>query len=334
MKTPSLILLPVFLAGSLAAQAQDEPDKIHVKIYRKVAPAVVYVAGGSQEGSGVLIDKSGILLTSPSACGSSTGTVTVLAHGNRQFQGKVMGRVNEKELVLVKIDAQDLPFLEFADSDQARVGQVAYVFGDSYNSMRNDDQPAMSLGVISGAYEVTKKRGGSYYAGKVLETSAAVNPNQDGGALVDRNGKLLGIVSLNYDDSKFTGLAVPVNELKADIERIRREFATGVVARRPPAEEPAPARKAGEEPWLGLEVRAVDGGLEVVRVSRDSPAAKAGVRKGDVIVRVGSVRSVTRAALDKALAAKGPGDALRLSLLREDGSMEELTVTLARRNLY
>jgi S1-C subfamily serine protease len=322
----------LLLGLAAAAAAQDEPldkardglDAPHVRVYRQVAPAVVSVRGGGQSGSGVIIDPSGIVLTSPTACGTSAETVTVTGRGNRQYRGRVMGRVNEKELVLVKIDARDLVAVELGDSDAAAPGQVVYVLGDSFGSILKDDQPAISLGVISGVYSISKKQRGSYYAGKVLETSAAVNPDQDGGPLVDRRGRLLGIMTLNYDESKFTGIAVPVNEIKRDIERIRREFEAGPAAAAP--------RKPGEA-WLGAETRTTAEGLEVTRVSARSPAEKAGIRKGDVLKRAEDVRLVTRAALDKLLEKKSPGDVLKVALVR-DGSPMELPATLAKKPVY
>lgn len=319
--------------------AQEEPDKIHVRIYKKVAPATVYVEGGRYRGSGVLIDKSGIVLTSPTACGPNSEVVTILVKGGKTYTGRVMGRVNEHELVLVKIDAKDpLPFVELGDSDAARVGQVSYVFGDCFDSIRNDDQPAMSMGVLSGIYEVTKKQPGTYYTGKVLETSAAVNPNQDGGPLVDREGRLLGIVTLNYDEAKFTGLGVPVNLLKPDIEQIKKDFANPAakVAPKPapkPEPAPAPARPKSADLWFGADVKAVSGGLEVLRVARKSPAASAGLQKGDILTSLGSVKTLTEAALQKALASKSPGDAVAVTVLR-DGESRELQVTLASKPIY
>ncbi len=321
------------LASAAAAQdesldkARDEFDAPHVRVYRKVAPATVAVRGGGQAGSGVIIDPSGVILTSPTACGASTESVTVTVRGNRQHRGRVMGRVNDKELVLVKIDARDLPAVELGDSDGARVGQVVYVLGDSFGSILKDDQPAISLGVISGLYEISKKQRGTYYAGKVLETSAAVNPDQDGGPLVDRQGRLLGIVTLNYEESRFTGIAVPVNGIKPDIARIRREFEAG------PAAAPAPAPRKASEAWLGADTRTVAEGLEVTRVSARSPAEKAGIRKGDILKRAEDVRLVTRTALDKLLERKSPGDGLKVQLVR-DGAPLELAATLARKPVY
>ena len=144
-------MIPLALAVAiLALPAQDDLDKVHVRIAKKVAPATVAVDAGGLRGSGVIIDKSGIILTSPTAVGTSTTRVNVLCKGSRAYTGKVMGRANDRELVVVKIDAgEELPFVELGDSDAARPGQISYVFGDSYDSIRADDQAAMSLGIAA-----------------------------------------------------------------------------------------------------------------------------------------------------------------------------------------
>jgi serine protease Do len=333
-RTAAVSLLLFALAARL--HAQEEPDKVHVRIYKKVAPATCYVEGGRNRGSGVIIDKSGIVLTSPTACGTNSDVVNILVKGGKSYTGRVMGRINEHELVLVKIDAKEpLPFVELGDSDAARVGQISYVFGDCFDSLRNDDQPAMSMGVLSGIYEVTKKQPGTFYTGKVLETSAAVNPNQDGGPLVDREGRLLGIVTLNYDEAKFTGLAVPVNVLKPGIAQIKREFENPAakVAPKPAPRVDPPAKAKSSEVWFGAEVKAVNGGLEVTRIARKGPAFHAGLQRGDVLTILDSSRLLTEAALQKAIAAKSPGDAVSLTVLR-DGEKKELRLTLGAKPVY
>ncbi len=338
----SVGLAAAFLVSiSTLLHAQEDVDKVHVRIARKVAPATVAIEGGGVRGSGVIIDKSGIILTSPTAAGTSSNRVTVLTQGSRSYTGKVLGRSNDRELVVVKIDAgQDLPFVELGDSDAAKQGQIAYVFGDSYDSMRSDDQAAMSLGVVSGIYDLTQRHEKSLYTGKVLETSAAVNPSQNGGPLVDREGRLLGLVTLNYDDSKFTGLAVPINALKPAIEKIRKDYSNAPVVLGPsvepkkPAAEAPPAKPEVGEPWLGLEVRPAVGGVEVTRVSRRSPAHRAGLHRGDVITQIDSVRIPSEEALQKAIARKSPEDTLKITFSREGGGVVELSVKLAAKPVY
>lgn len=319
-------------AGASPAFAQEEDlDAPHVRLYKKVAPATVAVSEvgarrAPQRGSGVIIDRSGIILTSPTACGLTGEEVNVLLPGGKEHRGRVMGRVRDKELALVKIDAKDLPAVELGDSDRVRVGQVAYVLGDCYESIVKDGQPALSVGIVSSVYEVTKRQRDTYYTGKVIETSAAVNPDQDGGPLLDRNGRLLGIVTLNYDESKFTGIAIPINELKADIGRIRREYEAAI------AGAAAPPRAPGEA-WLGAEVKTAEGGLEVTRVARNSPAEKAGLRKGDLVTAVDATRPSSERAFKDAIDRKGPGDTVKLTVLR-DGTSEERTATLVRKPIY
>jgi S1-C subfamily serine protease len=328
----------------VALQAQEDLDKIHVRIAKKVAPATVAVDGGGVRGTGILIDKTGILLTSPTAVGTSSTRVTVVTKGSRTYTGKVMGRANDRELVVVKIDAaQDLPFVELGDSDTARAGQISYVFGDSYDSIRSDDQAAMSLGVISGIYDLTQRHDKSSYLGKVLETSAAVNPSQNGGPLVDREGRLIGLVTLNYDDSKFTGLAVPINTLKPLIEKIRKEHTSAPIVIAPIRPEPAPEPRRPVEPapkgepgeaWLGLEVKSVAGGVEITRVTRKSPAFVAGLHRGDVVTMIDATKVTSEEAYQKALARKSPQETVRLTVRRDGGAVEEVLVKLSAKPVY
>lgn len=340
---------PVALAFAflvpLALHAQEDLDKIHVRIAKKVSPATVAVDGGGVRGTGVLIDKSGIILTSPTAVGTSSTRVNVMTKGSRVYSGKVLGRANDRELVVVKIDAaQELPFVELGDSDAVRAGQISYVFGDSFDSIRSDDQAAMSLGVISGVYELNQRHDKSLYMGKVLETSAAVNPSQNGGPLVDREGRLLGLVTLNYDDSKFTGLAVPINSLKPLIEKIRKEYASAPVVIAPLRPEPAAEPKKPVEPapraeppgdaWLGLEVKAVAGGVEITRVTRKSPAFLAGLHRGDVVTMIDATRVTSEESVQKILARKSPQETVRITVSRDGGGVQELMVKLAAKPVY
>ncbi len=344
MRSIALAFPLVFSLASLAHAQQDDLDKVHVRVAKKVAAATVAVDGGGVRGSGVIIDKSGIILTSPTAVGNSTSRVTVLTKGSRSYSGKVLGRANDRELVVVKIDAaQDLPFVELGDSDSARAGQISYVFGDSYDSIRSDDQAAMSLGVISGIYELTQRHDKALYTGKVLETSAAVNPAQNGGPLVDREGRLLGLVTLNYDDSKFTGLAVPINTLKPAIEKIRKDYSSAPVVIGPLRPEPAPQPKKAVEPepkaapgeaWLGLEVKAVAGGVEVTRVTRKSPAFHAGIRRGDVLTMIDEKKVLSEDAYLKALGRKAPEETVKLTVQRDGGGVHELQVLLKSKPVY
>lgn len=316
----------------LAAQdpPADDPLQVHVRLYRKVSPSIVFVQHGNQAGSGVIIGSDGVVLTSTTAIGRGAEVVKVVLRGHKELEGKVIGRMPEKELVLLKLDAKDLPSLEFADSSKAKVGQVSYTFGDSFHSIPTDDQVAMSLGIISGSYELTRRSRPNGYVGPVLETSAAVNPNQDGGALVDSAGKLVGLLTLAYDNSRFTGLAIPMHHLKPDIDRILQEFRTG----KKPDPTPTPAPAAKKPGWIGLELEEVeDEGIRVSRVVAGGPAEKAGLKVGDTILRADSSRTLTIRRFKEVMERFGEGESLGLRVER-DGKTLDFKVVLAKRPVY
>lgn len=318
-----------------ARGGQDDPSQVHIRMHRKIAPSVVFVmepTGRGQRGSGVIIDKDGYILTSPTACGQTTTEVSVQMAGQKRLAGKVVGRVNELELVVVKIPAKDLTAVPFGDSDKAKPGAVTYVLGDSFDSILTDDQVAISHGVLSAIYRVNTKQRGTFYTGPVLETSCAVNPNQDGGPLVDAAGHLLGIVTLNYEESKFTGIAIPINRLRPEIERIIQEHKTGVVAK-PPA--PSDTVRKTEPGWLGADVEEDDdaGGLAVRKLFKNGPAEKGGLRRGDVIRQINAQRVMTRRRFEDILGKLEEGATVKLKVQR-DGKDVDLTVTLGRKVYY
>jgi serine protease Do len=262
-------------------QEDTDPFRVHIRMHKKVAPKVCLVRGRREMGTGVVIRSDGIILTSPTATGSgSQDSIQVVLPGNRRLDAKVIGRRHDLELVLLKVDAKDLPFMEFADSAKARVGQVAYAFGDCFQSIDFDDQVAMSLGIVSGMYEVTDTKGNSFYTGPVIETSAAVNQNLDGGPLVDAQGKMIGMVTLNYHPAKFTGIAIPAHVLKPEVDTILKNFDSGKVDEHEPGivgitAEEAPGQASG---------------VVIVQVVPGSPADKAKLKVGDQILRIDSER--------------------------------------------
>ncbi|MBI4563737.1 MAG: serine protease [Planctomycetes bacterium] len=311
-----------------------DPFLAHTRIYKQVAPCVVYIQGrpASVEGTGVLIRDDGLILTSLTACGRFTEAVQVLLPGHKRVEAQVIGREDDKDLVLLKIDARGLPAIPLADSRKARLGQISYAFGDSFHSIREDDQVAMSVGVISGMYEIDRPYDRlSRYAGLVLETSAAVNPHQDGGPLVDSQGRLLGLLTLNYHDAKFTGLAIPVHILKPDIDRLLADYEGGVARGDSKSEATRKVPPRIRRGWLGVAVEEAGGvGLRIRRVHRGSPAEKAGLKTNDVILAVDTLKVPTPKHLQERVEGTAPGTEMRLRIWR-DGREEERTVRVGKR---
>ena len=309
MKT---ILCAIAAAAAVGASAQDGPQdadvrKVHARVYKEVAPGIVGVRDSGYRGTGILIHRAGWILTSQTALRPRTDKVQVYLRGHVRVEGRVVERIPELETILIKIAPDAVPgVIEPGDSDDVRVGRVCYTLGDSFDSIFTDDQVAMSAGVVSSLYELKQPHARSKYVGPVLETSAAVNPNLDGGALIDRDGRLIGMVTMNYDESRFAGAAIPINRILAAVsKRLRSE--------------------AGE-PWLGWTLEFGEGGaVAVARVSPDGPAAKAGVKAGDRLARFGSDAPTTSAAYARTLRLVIPGDEVVVVVAR-DG--KELTLRL------
>lgn len=311
------------LAGSLGAQEEKSPSDANIALYKKISPAIVSVMGGGQIGSGVVINPAGVVLTSTTACGRSSSSARIRFANQKEFSAKVLGRVDDLEMVVLQITGKGpFPYLELGDSDRVQLGQLAYSLGDSFGSLSRDGQVHMSMGIISGRYKITvAKNRRAKYKGTVLETSAAVNQNQDGGPIVDRHGKVIGIITLNYHDAKFTGISVPVNILKRDLLRIAPALGNLVHV-----------RQQGT-PWMGMTFLETPDGLVIDRVFRKGPAEKAGLLKGDFISRINEKKIRTMRSVKSLLRKQGPGDFLEFRVSRR-GKQETLKLLLVKKPVY
>jgi S1-C subfamily serine protease len=285
--------------------AQDaDYRKAHARLYERVSPAVVGIRSSGMRGSGTILHRKGWILTSILATGQSSENVWVYLKGHRRVQGKVVERFKDLEAALVKIDPASVPgTIEWGDSESVRVGQIAYALGDSFDSIFTDDQVALSMGRISGVFELRRTQEKSIYKGMVLETSAAVNPGGAGGPLVDSRGRLIGMLTMNYHEAKFTSLAIPVQALAGALEK---------------------HVPLGRQPvWSGLLAGREGGKVVVTRVS--GPADRAGIRKGDVILSIAGQPPASEEDLDRILRGFSPGDRVEVKVRRGE---EELSASV------
>jgi serine protease Do len=140
------------------------------------------------------------------------------------------------------------------------------------------------VGIVSGFYRLDEDRASSTYVGTVLETTAAVNVGMEGAPILDASGKMVGLVTLNYSPSRFLGNAIPIDELKPVIERLKKK-----------TEAPDENASEGGEGSIGMKLREANGKLIVDEVDGDGPARRAGFSKGDVILEVGNAKVKTAA---------------------------------------
>src|SRR6185369_3391085 len=122
------------------------------------------------------------------------------------------------QIIRTPEDKAPYPYIELCDSSRVRVGELAYTAGNPFHTISRDGQVAWSVGTISGLYKIISADEQSHYSGLVLETDAAVNPGSDGGSLIDGNGRLLGVLSLCFCESRWLGTAIPAHLIKTSLQ--------------------------------------------------------------------------------------------------------------------
>jgi len=312
-----------FLLAAGAAAVAQVPDEAHRKIYDRTVHSVVAIRAlaplGERSGSGVILSKEGLLLTSYAVCPEGSTKIRVWVHGPKLYEAEIVGTSKKDELVLLKIRPRgELKPVELGSSAGVKVGDLSYTLGNAANSMIIDDQPSLNVGIVSGFYRLTEDRASSTYIGLVLETTAAVNVGMEGAPFLDAAGRMVGMVCLNYSPNRFLGNAIPIDELKPAIERIRKEKA-------PPDEA---ATGEGGEGALGMKLRESNGKLVVDEVDADGPAKRAGFGKGDVILEVGNAKVKTPAEVAERLKGLEAGS---IVWIRVEGESQPFKIVLEKK---
>lgn len=268
-------------------------------------------------GSGVIVSSDGWILTNDHVV-NGADKVTVTLHDGREFVGKVRPDYRS-DLALIKIDANSLPTAQFANSDQARVGQWAIAFGSPFGL--ND---TMTVGIISSlnrSEQITEEGQGRYYP-TLLQTDAPINPGNSGGPLVDIYGRVLGIdvaIESPSGASAGVGFAIPANSARYIMEQL---MTRGSVTRGFLGLAPKSLTYADQQRY------SVKEGALVESMQDGTPAAKAGFQVGDVIVRFNGQPVKDEVDLRDKVARTAPGTDVPV-VVRRGGSEQTLHVTLS-----
>lgn len=275
------------------------------------------------QGSGFIIDQNGIILTNAHVV-DNADKVTVTLKDGRTFEGKVRGVDEVTDMAVIKIDGKDLPVAALGDSDQVQVGDWAIAVG---NPLGLDN--TVTLGIVSTLKRSSAQVGIPDKRLDFIQTDAAINPGNSGGPLVNAQGEVIGINTAIRADAMGIGFAIPINKGKA----IKDTLARGERVPHPYLGvqmftlTPELAKLNNTDPNSAFTVPEVDGVI-VVRVLPNTPAAAAGLRRGDVITQIDG-QAVTKAEQLQAIVESSRlGQSLQVKVLRGDQT-KQLTVRTA-----
>jgi serine protease Do/serine protease DegQ len=271
-------------------------------------------------GSGVIVSSDGFILTNNHVV-EDADELTVVLSDDREFPAKVVGSDPKTDVAVVKIDTTGLQAITFADSDKLRVGDVVFAVGNPL-----DVGETVTMGIVSAKSRNVHILDDVAGYEDFIQTDAAINLGNSGGALVDAKGRLVGINSAIVSPSRGNigiGFAVPVN-LAAGVMKSLIE--TGTVTRGflGVGTEPLTPDVA-EQVHLPVDSK----GVIITVVTPDSPAEKAGIMRGDVILKVNGKDIESRDELRLTIAQMPPDSKVAIDLSR-DGKPSRVNVTLAK----
>ena len=285
----------------------------------------------SGQGSGFIIDADGVLLTNAHVV-DKADKVTVTLKDGRVFNGKVQGVDELTDLAVVKIDpkGQNLPIAPLGDSAKLKVGDWAIAVG---NPLGLDN--TVTIGIISTLDRSAAKVGIRDKRIDFLQTDAAINPGNSGGPLLNAEGEVIGINTAIRADANGIGFAIPINKAKslesylAEGKKVPHPYiGIGMVNLTPEA-----AKENNSDPNSQYGIIPEVDGILIVNVVKSSPAQKAGLRRGDVVVAVNDQKVSDGQDLQAIVENTGVNQSLKLKIQRVDSLLDLKVETAQKENL-
>ncbi len=266
-------------------------------------------------GSGVIIREDGYIVTNNHVIEGAT-KIEVTLNNNQTYQATLVGTDPATDVALLKIEANGLPVVPFGDSDKLRLGEWVIAIGSPY-----DLRSTITAGIVSAKGRSMPNYTGEFKIESFIQTDAAVNPGNSGGALVDKAGNLVGInTAIISQTGSYAGysFAVPVNIVKKIVYDL---MDYGSVQRA----------------VLGITMQEIDdkianelklssrNGVYIVEVSKSGAADKAGIKAGDVLIAIDSTMLTNSASVQEAVSRFSPGEEAVVTVIR-DGKQKKLDV--------
>jgi putative serine protease PepD len=308
-----------FGSGSKDAAPLAQPasavalQNAYERVVKAISPSVVQIETPEGLGSGIVYDRQGDIVTNAHVVGSASRFTVTFADGHGSI-GSLVGKFVPDDLAVIKVSKLGVPPAVFADSSRLKVGQIAMAIGNPLGF-----RSSVTEGIVSALLRTVPEGNGATLQ-NTIQTSAAINPGNSGGALVDLDARVIGIPTLAANDPQLggqasgIGFAIPSNVVKDIAGQLVKN---GKVT-------------SSHRAYLGVQVGGTSdaSGVYVGGVSAGTPAAKAGIRVGDVITSVAGKQTPTSDDLSTVLAGLKPGQTVKIGLTRQNGSKATVSLTL------
>jgi len=298
-----------------------------VPIAKKVSPSIVAISlktktkdffgrvyEGQGTGSGIIIDNQGHIVTNNHVV-EGADDIMVILHDGTEIEATLVGRDSQTDLAVIKVDPKNLVVAELGDSSKLEVGELAVAIG---SPMGTEYAGSVTSGIISGLNRKVSVGDNSI---KLIQTDAAINPGNSGGALVNSEGKVVGINTIKFADTSVEGMgfAIPINEAKPIIENLI-------------------SNKKISRPYLGIqgmtlskedaEAYKVPQGVYVSAVIEYSGADRAGIERGYIITKIDGTRVTTIEELIEIIQKHKVGDIVKVEVYDQLDQYKTISVKL------
>ncbi|MCX6804831.1 MAG: trypsin-like peptidase domain-containing protein [Patescibacteria group bacterium] len=317
----------------------DEQTAV-VNVAKKVSPSVVSIVSSAAQqdpytgssslaktgaGTGIIISAEGLIITNKHVVEGSDSFTVFISDNTEYKNAKVIATDPFNDIAFIKVDAKGLKPAELADSDKVEVGQSVVAIGNALGQFQN----TVTTGVISGKSRpitASSGEGDSESLTNLFQTDAAINPGNSGGPLVNIEGQVIGINTAAAGSAENIGFAIPINDAKSALESVIK---TGKIAR----------------PYIGVRYIAINDGIAKANnlasntgaliygkgtqpaVLPGSPADKAGLQEGDIIIKLDGKDINELTSISSVIGKKKSGDKIEVVYLR-DGKQNKATLVL------
>lgn len=259
-------------------------------------------------GTGFIVSENGYIVTNEHVSGGKYSNCYVTLDTGKTYPAQVVWSDSNLDLSIIKINMKSLNYVTLGDSETARVGQSVYAIG---NPIGFEFQRTVTSGIISALSRTIKfeEDGKEVFMSNLIQTDAGINPGNSGGPLINSSGEVIAINTIKIDSAEGIGFAIPINIIKPIIDRYIKEgqFEEATIG--------VFAYDKDVIPYLDGNLE-FDSGIYVEEVIRGSAAEKAGIKVGDIIVKIDQVELEKMADLREYIYTKNVGDTVTLTVQR------------------